>query len=395
MTTDATAAPGAGSARTASALADAARDAPRAVPGGPERLAVFLPSLAGGGAERAMLNVARGFRDLGHRVDLVLAAASGPYLAEVPGGVRVVDLGAGRVLAALPGLARYLRRERPDRLYAAMDHANLVALWARRLARAPTRVVLGVRDTWGPVAPGERNLRRAVVGPLARLAYPGADGVLAVSDGVADSLAAALGLERSRIAVVPTPVVTPELEALAAAPVGHPWFAPGAPPVVLGCGRLVAQKDFPTLLRAFALLRQRRPARLVILGEGPDREPLRAHAAALGVAADLDLPGFEPNPFRFMARAAAFALSSMREGSPNVLVQALACGCPVVSTDCPSGPREILAGLGQGRLVPVGDHAAMAAALDALLDGPRLPPPPLERFGYLGAARHYLTVGAR
>jgi glycosyltransferase involved in cell wall biosynthesis len=390
MTTDAVAI----AAAEPAGLAGASRGAPQAVPGGPERLAVFLPSLAGGGAERAMLNVARGFRDLGHEVDLVLAAASGPYLDEVPGEVRVVDLGAGRVLAAIPGLVRYLRRARPDRLYAAMDHANLVALWARRLARVPTQVVLGVRDTWGPVAAGERNLRRALVGPLARLAYPGADGVLAVSNGVADALAAATGLARSRIAVAPTPVITPELGRLAAAPVGHPWLAPGAPPVVLGCGRLVAQKDFPTLLRAFALLRRYRPARLVILGDGPDREPLRALAAALGVAADLDLPGFEPNPFRFMARAGAFALSSMREGSPNVLVQALACGCPVVSTDCPSGPREILAGLDQGRLVPVGDHAAMAAALGALLDGPRLPPPPLDRFDYLGAARHYLTIGA-
>ena len=199
-----------------------------------------------------------------------------------------------------------------------------------------------------------------------------ADAIVAVSDGVADRLAQATGLPRGSIRTVYNPVVGPELPTLAAEPVGHPWFRHGGPPVVLGAGRLVEQKDFPTLLRAFALVRRARPARLVILGDGPAGacEGLRAIAAALGCAEDLDLPGFVANPFAYMARAAAFALSSLHEGLPGVLIQALACGCPVVSTDCPSGPREILDGGRYGRLVPVGDHEALARAILACLDDP-------------------------
>jgi glycosyltransferase involved in cell wall biosynthesis len=202
--------------------------------------------------------------------------------------------------------------------------------------------------------------------------YPFADAVVAVSSELADDLSAVAGLPRGLIRTVYNPVVGPELPALAAEPAGHPWLRPGGPPVVLGAGRLVEQKDFPTLLRAFALVRRERPARLVILGEGPAgaREGLAALAAGLGVAADLDLPGFVANPYAYMARAAAFALSSLHEGLPGVLIQALACGCPVVSTDCPSGPREILDGGRYGRLVPVGDHEALARAILACLDDP-------------------------
>ena len=355
-------------------------------------LAIFLPSLAGGGAERAMLNLARGFRDLGHAVELVVASATGPYRDDLPAGVRLIDLGSPRVIRALPGLARYLRRRRPDRLYAAMEHANLVALWARTLARVPTRIIVSVRDSGtGPV--GRRDLRQRLCLPLARRFYPGADAVVAVSDGTADIAAAELGLARSRIAAVPNPVITPDLAARAAEPPCHPWLTDAGSPVILAAGRLTPQKDFPTLLRAFAILRARRAARLLILGEGPDRAALESLAASLGVAADTALPGFAANPFACMARAAAFALSSLYEGSPNVLVQALACGAPVVSTDCPSGPAEILHGVAQGQLVPVGDHAAMGAALEAALDLQRpLPAPPLERFDYLAAARGYLAV---
>jgi glycosyltransferase involved in cell wall biosynthesis len=207
--------------------------------------------------------------------------------------------------------------------------------------------------------------------------YRMADGILAVSDGVADDLARRTGLPREGITTVYNPVVTAKLAALAAAPVAHPWFATAAPPLILGVGSLAARKDFPTLLRAFARVRAQRDCRLVILGQGstPDKTAelkaeLMALAASLGVAADTDLPGFVANPFAYMARAATFVLSSLYEGLPGVLIQALACGCPVVSTDCPSGPSEILDGGRFGALVPVGDDTAMATAIASTLDDP-------------------------
>jgi glycosyltransferase involved in cell wall biosynthesis len=172
-------------------------------------------------------------------------------------------------------------------------------------------------------------------------------------------------------------VITPELAAMSAQPVAHRWFLPAAAPVVLGVGSLSARKDFPTLVRAFARLRAGRDCRLVILGQAASpkktqeqQDVLMALAASLGVAADVDVAGFVANPFAYMARASVFVLSSAFEGLPGALIQAMACGCPVVSTDCPSGPAEILDGGRFGAMVPVGDDQAMAAAIAATLDRP-------------------------
>jgi glycosyltransferase involved in cell wall biosynthesis len=194
--------------------------------------------------------------------------------------------------------------------------------------------------------------------------------VVAVSSGVAEDLVATTGLRREHITVIHNPVVTPELEERAQAPLEHAWFAPGEPPVVLSVGRLVAPKDYPTLVRAFARVRAVRPARLVILGEGSQREALLALAAKLGIADDVTLPGFVANPFAYVSRCAVFALSSAWEGFGIVLVEALALGCPVVSTDCPSGPAEILEHGSHGLLVPVGDDEAMAQAILSAIEAP-------------------------
>lgn len=314
-----------------------------------------------------MVTLANGFAERGHAVDVVLAHAEGPYLADVAKAVRVVDLRARRVAASLPGLVGYLRRERPTALLSAMGHANVVAVLARGLAHVPTRVVVSEHNHFSQTQRRAVNLRGRAMGRFMRVAYPRADGVVAVSAGVADDLARSIGLPRGRIEVIYNPVVTPALEALARAPVPHPWFDGAGPPVILGVGRLTAQKDFATLIRAFARLRARQPARLVILGEGELRPALEALAAELGVQADVSLPGFVDNPFAYMRRSALFVLSSAWEGFGNVLAEAMACGCAVVSTDCPSGPAEILENGRWGRLVPVGDAPALADAMAATL----------------------------
>jgi glycosyltransferase involved in cell wall biosynthesis len=197
-----------------------------------------------------------------------------------------------------------------------------------------------------------------------------------------------------KVHVIYNPVVSPELYEKADAPLEHPWFRSNQPPVILGVGRHRPQKGFDTLLRAFARVRQETPARLVILGEGPERPNLERLASELGVAADVDMPGFDPNPFRYMRRAGVFVLSSRYEGLPNVLIQALACGCPVVSTDCPSGPSEILDGGRYGALVPVDDVEAMAGAIVRALLGQVAPAPSawLEQFRVEVVAEQYLRV---
>ncbi|ULR40554.1 glycosyltransferase [Thermus sp. NEB1569] len=332
------------------------------------RLALFLPSLRGGGAERVMVHLARGFAERGFQVDLVLAKAEGPYLAEVPPSVRVVDLRASRVLFSLPGLVRYLRKERPHALLSALDHANVIVCLAHRLARVPSWLVISEHNTLSASRP--KNARERLLLWFMRWTYPWADAVIAVSQGVAEDLIHLTGLPREKIQVIYNPVVTPELFAKAREPLDHPWLASGEPPVILGVGRLTEEKDFPTLIRAFALVRAQRPARLMILGEGELRPQLEALVHELGLQDDVALPGFVENPYAYMARAAVFVLSSRWEGFGNVLVEAMACGTPVVSTDCPSGPREILDHGKYGRLVPVGDVKSLAESILKTMDEP-------------------------
>jgi len=351
------------------------------------------------------------FARRGHRVDLVLGRATGAYLDGVAPEVRVVDLGGGSwpdtlwlaardprrarhlvnwhppwVLACTPALVHYLRTERPDALLSALNYSNLAALWAHGVAGVPTRLVVSERNTLSlRASKGPRRVRS--LPRKVRRMYPSADALAAVSDGVAEDLARILRVPRARIHTTYNPVVTPELAAGASEPLDHPWFAAGEPPVVLAVGKLRRQKGFATLLEAFARLRSERPVRLLILGEGPKRRQLEAMVTRLGVGADVQLPGFARNPFAYMARSAVFALASEWEGLPAVLIQALACGCPVVATDCPSGPAEILDKGACGPLVPVGDPAALAAALGRVLDAPPPSGPLRERAQLFEAER--------
>lgn len=357
-------------------------------------IALFVQDLGGsGGAERVMLNLGCGLLGRVDRLDLVMARRQGHYLDLIPPGMNVVDLGVrgpwqglgalprlGRdapawlrllimrraepVLGALPGLAYYLRRHRPQALVSALDYPNFVALLARDLARAPTRVVVTEHNTLSvAVANASRSKSRVRARPaLARRFYPRADAVVAVSKGVASDLTKAVGLDMP-VRTIHNPVVSPYLLQCAAESPQHPWFREAGRPLILAVGGLNRQKDFWTLLRAFARLREAIPARLVILGEGKQRSSLEALAGELGIRDHLDMPGFVRNPYSHMASASLLTMSSVWEGLPTVLIEALACGCPVVSTDCPSGPREILEDGRHGRLVPVGDADALAGAM--------------------------------
>jgi glycosyltransferase involved in cell wall biosynthesis len=340
------------------------------------RVALYLPDLRCGGAERVTVTLAHALAERGIAVDFVLARSEGAYLAEARASARVFDLGAHRVIASLPQLVTYLRREKPDAMLSVMAHLNIVALWARSIARVPTRLIISERSTGSNPQADVSKLSGAAAllarfyswAELKRDFYAWADGIVAVSEGVAEQLSRTARLPRDRITVIYNPVVSPQLTKKASQALEDPWFAPNQPPVVLSVGRLTRAKDHPTLLRAFALLRERYQARLLILGEGEERARLERLVRNLGLEQHVRLPGFVDNPYAYMARAAAFVLSSAWEGLPGVLIEAMACGCPVVSTDCFSGPAEILDGGRFGRLVAVGDASGMAAALALALD---------------------------
>jgi glycosyltransferase involved in cell wall biosynthesis len=342
---------------------------PGAHSNGGGRLAFFLPSLDGGGAERIMLNLAKESAALGHSIDIVLARAEGAYLSCVPANVRVVDLGASRPLTAIPTLVRYLSLERPRALLATVTNANMAAIWASKLASGPTRCVVREASTLSVELEHSSALNRFLVPRLIRHSFVHAHAVVAPSHGVADDLARIARLPRQPIRVIYNPVVSETLLAKSREPSAHRWLHQGDIPVIVGMGRLTRQKDFATLIRAFALAQERMPSRLVILGEGEDRATLKGLCRSLGVAENVDLPGFVANPYAVLSRAALFVLSSRWEGLPGVLIEALACGARVVATDCPSGPREILDNGRYGQLCPVGDVPAMAAAMVHVLTG--------------------------
>jgi glycosyltransferase involved in cell wall biosynthesis len=334
---------------------------------GPAHLALFVPNLKGGGTERVAAALAAGFAARGHRVDLLLARAEGTYLDQLPATVRIVDFDKDGVFACLLPLARYLRRERPAALLAALGHVNVTALLANRLAGSPSRIVVSERSSIVETTRHHRALRDYVVRFLRRWTYRWADAIVVVASAMVAEMRALPGLAQSRIEMIPNPIVSPAIDEAARAEPDCAAFAAGVP-VILGAGRLAHEKDFETLLRGFALLRATRDARLVIIGEGADRPALERLAAELGIAGDLSLPGFVTNPFAYMRAAALFVLSSRFEGMPGVLVQAMACGTPVVATDCRTGPAEILEDGRWGALVPVGDPAALALAMAAALD---------------------------
>lgn len=271
---------------------------------------------------------------------------------------------------AIWALTRYIRQNRPDAVISFLNYPNISLLLAAQLCRARSRIVVSVRNTISAAAEASDSSWVGSVPLLMRRFFRLADAVVAPSKGVADDVARITGLPEDRIRVIYNPVFRPEIADLAAQPAEHPWLANGNLPVILGVGKLKPQKDFETLLRAFKRIRTARAARLIILGEGGERAALLALAQTLGIGDDVDLPGYVQNPYPYFARASVFVLTSRWEGLPNVLIEAMACGCPVVSTDCPSGPDEILAGGTLGKLVPVGAEEALAAAVEATLRKP-------------------------
>ena len=357
------------------------------------RIAFFLPSLYGGGAERVAVQLLKGMSGRNVPLDLVLATAEGPYLDQVPQQVRVVNLAAGRVVKAVLPLSNYLRQEKPCALLSHMDHANVTAVVARELARTKTRLVLVEHNTLS--VSRSKLFRARLIPPLMKLLYPRADAIVGVSRGVAQDLETQLAIAKGKISVIYNPVVDDELIAKAKAPLEHPWFQEGSPPVFLAVGRLSEQKDFLTLIKAFELLRRRRLARLTILGEGESRSELETAIASLGISEDVSMPGFVNNPYAYMSRASGFVLSSRWEGLPTVLIEAMACGCPVIATDCPSGPKEILESGVYGPLVPIGDEKALSAAMLQVLEAPANRDVLVQRAMYFSIDRvvpEYLTL---
>ncbi|MFN2375714.1 MAG: glycosyltransferase, partial [Candidatus Binatia bacterium] len=344
------------------------------------RISIVLTGFDGGGAQRRLLTLASRFVALGHAVELLVGSEDGPFRACAPAAATVVPLSGAwhgiaglsrrkslRMLAAVPALVRHLGRTQADVLLCGSTPANLAALAARDLARRDIPVVLSVNV---PLSRSTAVRGRPALAGLVRHYYPRADALIANAAFLAEDVVRFTRLSPGRVATIPNPVDVDGIDRQASEATSHPWLTARRVPLLLSVGKLKAQKDFPTLLRAFREVRKVRPARLLLLGSGEERERLLLLAAELGLGEDVELPGFVANPYPYMAGADVFVSSSRWEGFSNVIAEALACGCPVVATDCPGGVSEILGGGRFGKLVSEADPGSLARAVLDTLDSP-------------------------
>lgn len=351
------------------------------------QVTLLMRSLTGGGAERVMLNLALGFARQGLRVDIV-ATATGQVLPEdAPETLQLIPLESWevgrwslnwqrpvfRTLVRCGALVQYLRRMQPPVLLSAMHYLNETAILAVKAAGGKTRCVVAEHTSLSLESRFAEQWQARFSPISVRCLYPFADQVVAVSEGVAADLAPVARLDRKDIQVLYNPVLSDLLYQQAEDAIDHEWLQDDAPPVVIGVGRFVRQKNFGLLLQAFALLLLERPeTRLMLVGGGRDRVALEQMADELGIREHVAFLGFVDNPAAYLKRARVLALSSSWEGLPTVVIEAMALGCPVVATDCPSGPAELLAEQ-RGRLVPPGNPKAMARALVLALEQPIKP----------------------
>ncbi len=334
-------------------------------------ITIFMPSLGGGGAERVMINIARGFIENGINVDLVLAMEDGPFLKELHRDINIVNLRVNRVIYALPKLIIYLRKVKPKVVFSTLNRANLILILAKVLSKVTTKVIIREANTPSQSIKSNKTLKNYIMFILMSILYPKADLVIAVSEGVANDLKNVFKNISNQVIVINNPVVTPELLLKANESAKHPWIHnKNNHKIILGVGRLSKQKGFKILVDAFYIVEKIIPSKLIILGEGEERFELEGMTKELFISNKVSLPGFVNNPFTFMKNSDVFVLSSLWEGLPNVLIQALAVGTPVVATDCQSGPSEIIINKQIGRLVPPGNPNALARAIIDILGSP-------------------------
>jgi glycosyltransferase involved in cell wall biosynthesis len=351
------------------------------------KLVLLFTSFNIGGIERSMVNLSHQFTSAGINVVLVVLRKEGPLLDMLPPDVQVVDLKERKnTFFALPKLVRALSAIQPDAVLAAHPNINFIAIWSRFFIRKQISLVISERSNLSMASQSSNRLSLRLRPFLERLFYPLADGIVAVSGALADDIAKKTGIPRNKISVIYNPVYSDRLPALMNETVPAHLFPPSIP-IVLGVGRLVEVKDFKTLILAFAAVRSSRPAKLLILGEGPGRKELETTINELSLENDVCLPGAVINPFAYMSKASVVVLSSKYEGFPNVIAESLACGTPVVSTNCETGPAEILDNGRFGKLVPVGDIHAMARAIKETLDAVHEPEFLKQRASFFSASK--------
>lgn len=328
------------------------------------RIAFYLPSLRGGGAERTTLNLANGFARRGYKVDLILVKAEGEYLSDVNKNINLINLNASRTLKSLLKLIKYLRLNRPQTIISALHHANIICFLAVKISGVNTKVILTARNIFSSSTASENKIRLNFFKTFMRFCYSHADHVVGISKEVIKDLKSILNISGDHFKVIYNPVIDNSIDSKLNEDFHHPWYLHGEPPVILAVGRLEPIKDYNTLIYAFHKVKKEiKGVRLLILGEGSQRKELENLINKLNLTDSIQMPGFVKNPYIYMKKSALLVHSAIAEGFCNVIVEAMYCGTSVVATNGPGGPKEILENGKYGFLVPVGNTNAMARAI--------------------------------
>lgn len=328
------------------------------------KIALFSGGFLGGGAEASTISLANEFAQRGHCVSLIIKMNEGPLAALISEKVEVIDLDAASHKVAIYRMARVIKSRKFDFLMSGTPNMNITASLAKAFSwNKGTKLILVERMNFREFRKVQPSMWSEILLPIL---YPKADKVVVLSSGLREIVIQDLKCKPEDVVVIPNGFPLSQIRLASRDGVRHAWLDDQSVPVIVSAGRLRVIKDYGTLLEAFALVRLNRPCRLILIGEGPELENLRALSRRLGIEADVCFAGFQMNPFSFFARADLFVVSSKSEAFSRVLVEAMACGVPVVSTDC-GGPREILENGRFGRLVPVGDVSALADAMEATL----------------------------
>ena len=335
-------------------------------------VAFFLPSLEPGGTERNVVNLVNNIDRRKYLISLVLGNIKGDFVKQIGKDIPITNLDAAGSIGLFFGLIRYFKKQKPDIFISAFPRINIICTVARMFAKAETKIVITEHSVFSllPVI-AKTSLRRLFarffMPTLCKLIYPKADAIICVSSGIAEDLSKIFYYQNG-MKVIYNPVIDDKVYTLAEESVDHPWFLDIKIPIIVAAGRLVACKDYPTLFNAFGEIIKKQPAHLVVLGAGSEKQTLMDLAKKLGISEQVAFLGFQENPYKYMKRASVFVLSSLQEGFGNAIIEAMACGAPVISTDCPTGPREIISNRKNGILVAMQDYKALAKAVMEVLD---------------------------
>lgn len=330
---------------------------------------LFLPNLCIGGAERSAANIANGLDDQGYNVSIILIQEKGEYISKLNKGIKIINLNVNKISQSIIPLYKYIKKYNPKCIISFMDHCNVAAIISNKISKNKTKIIPTIHST---ISQRKKSFKLKIINNIQIYLYKYIEKIIVVSKEAGEDAKSVLRLSDNKIEVIYNPIITEDMLNNSKMNINHKWIGNEKYVNIIGVGRLTDEKGFEDLIKAFKIVRGKIDnSKLIILGEGSYRKNLTNIVMKLGLNDHIDMPGFV-NPYPYMRIADLFVLSSKREGLPSALIESMALGTKVVSTNCKSGPKEILKEGKLGRIVNVGDIDELAAAIIETLENDKI-----------------------